>query len=209
MKNTLLPLFVIVLLSAACDDMVIRGETARCTTSNPSCGAWATNTDIGEKEYGYVEMDFSIENPFLTATQSGVGIQLRASGVSNYYSCRIGPQTGIGITPQTSKIIFSIVGLNPPGASFTGATVISNQFTSSFIGDHTLGCELVLVGGTSKTIRLYLDGILSTSYILGSNSDDLGPLTSSTGKVGFFVFDTQPSTENIKLSDFRYYQTKP
>jgi hypothetical protein len=206
---------VIALLNS-CDDIIVNsgiahvaGTPSICTSQAGVCEPGLLNDDIGNKAYGYVEIDFSLSSPLPTASADYSAIILRGQNGSapKFYSCMIEAQ----LSGSTSMIEGVITGINPailPGATFAGAKAFSTQLTSSFLGTHTLGCELVLVGA-NPTINEYLDGTLLTSYILGQNSADNGPLKTGTGKVGFWASSTTPSTDNMHILDFRYYSAKP
>jgi len=193
-----------ILLLNSCDDLLVRNNAAHfaLVQGQAYSAASLVNTTIGDKEYGFVEMDLTIATPLTVG--SSFGVYLRAQSSDQYYTCVIGADNA------TSKMKAMITANLPGSNNFTGSSLVTGNTIASFTGDHVFGCELALVG-TNKTIRLYLDDVLITSYVLGSNLLDIGG--ASTGKVGLTALTSapvgNPPENGVVITDFKFYDVKP
>ena len=202
MKNKFLLIPILILIISGCESGVVSNGAV---TSQGSFGNLIY--DINSISEAYAEVEYE---PY-SGGDNAVVVFIHKKSNSHSYGCMLGaiPDGAFG---DANKIDILSTGNYDSGANqaslfFDPANMTLDAYDKSDATVRVLGCELIEITGDTY-VRTYLDGVLKSSYKIGSSAiatgADLDPVFVATaGKIGY------QASSNVKIKSFSVFSKKP
>lgn len=214
--TSIITLTILVFFAVGCDeDLTATGsgqlKADKANNSN-SFGNLLKITTSKTSQYVEVKFEGNLGANEDDSLHNSISIPIWVKDNSQAYHCTIA-ETEHDVTKN--PMMFSGVFLNNSGDtdSYIG-TPTQDVFSANDVSEKVFGCELIDEGGSVK-IKSYLNGVLKSTYVIGSNSNPiedssvLDPGISNPSLSGKPGIGMNFQWGNLKINAYAVYDKRP